>query len=52
MNISDIDKWINIFYGQVLMHGTDVEKERANIVIDYITFLEEEYRHKKVCYMQ
>ena len=26
-NINEIDKWINIFYGEVLMHGTDKEKE-------------------------
>ena len=51
MNISDIDKWINIFYGQVLTHGTDEEKEKANTIIDYITILEEQYRHKKMWYM-
>ena len=43
--INDIDKWINIFYGQVLLHETDEEKERANIVIDYISFLEKQYRY-------
>ena len=32
-NINEIDKWINIFYGEVLMHGTDEEKERANIIV-------------------
>lgn len=46
-NINDIDKWINIFYGQVLMHGTEEQKERANFVVDYISFLEKQYKIKK-----
>ena len=46
-NINDIDKWINIFYGQVIMHGTEEEKERANFVIDYISFLEKQCKIKK-----
>lgn len=27
-NINEIDKWINIFYGEVLMHGTDEGKSK------------------------
>ena len=50
-NINDIDKWISIFYGQVLLLGSDEEKERANIVIDYITYLEKQFRYKKMHYM-
>lgn len=46
-NINEIDKWINIFYGEVLMHGTDEEKERANIIVDYISFLEKSIGIKK-----
>jgi hypothetical protein len=45
-NINEIDKWINIFYGEVLMHGTDEEKERANIIVDYISFLEKNISKK------
>lgn len=46
-NINEIDKWINIFYGEVLMHGTDKEKERANVIVDYISFLEKNIGIKK-----
>lgn len=46
-NINEIDKWINIFCGEVLMHGTDEEKERANIIVDYISFLEKNIGIKK-----
>ena len=40
ININEIDEKINIFYGMVLMHGTDKDKENANIIIDWINFLE------------
>ena len=39
-NINEIEKWINIFYGEVLMNGTDKEKKRANVIVDYISFLQ------------
>ena len=50
-NINEIDKWINIFYGEVLMHGTDEEKERANVIVDYISFLEKSIGIKNVLYV-
>lgn len=50
-NINEIDKWINIFYGEVLMHGTDKEKERANIIVNYISFLEKNIGIKNVLYV-
>ena len=40
VNINEINNWINVFYGEVLIHGNKEEKEKANIIIDYINFLE------------
>lgn len=47
VNINDIDEWIKVEYGMVIMHGSDIEKERANIIMDYIAFLEKECNIKK-----
>ena len=40
VNINEIEQKINIFYGMILAHGTKKEKEDANIIIDWINFLE------------
>ncbi len=40
VNINKIEQKINIFYGIILAHGTEKEKEDANIIIDWINFLE------------
>ena len=40
ININEIEQKINIFYGMVLLHGTEKEKGDANIIIDWINFLE------------